>query len=244
MREAPMRLQRKKALTAVAVLTVFAVSAVPLFADEAGRTCGQTSTSSAEFYLTRLSTRSRRARTVAGGIGAALGTVCLAAGAAELNDGDEGGWLCLEDAFAAMAVAMGGAVLAASALYVIIPSSTERAYKRIRRITDPAEKEAACADALARLARKGRTKRMIGGALFGAAGIIYALSSGSFDDQSAYLASAGLTAGISAYFLLVKSRAERANRAYLKQSQVKPIPDLILGFGPRGSFRAGLSLNF
>jgi hypothetical protein len=85
---------------------------------------------------------------------------------------------------------------------------------------------------------------MIGGVLFGAAGIAYALSSGSFDDTSAYLASAGLTAGISAYFFLVKSRAERANRAYLRQKQDKPVPDLILGFGSRGSFRAGLSLDF
>jgi hypothetical protein len=241
-----MRPLQKKALTAVAVLTVFAASAIPLLADddEAGRTKSQASALSAEFYLSRVSTSSRKARTLAGGIGAAFGTVCLAAGAAELNDGDEGDWLCLEDAFAAMAVAMGGAVLAASALYMIIPSSTERAYKRIRRITDPAEREAACADALGRLARKGRTKRMIGGVLFGAAGIAYALSSGSFDDTSAYLASAGLTAGISAYFFLVKSRAERANRAYLRQKQDKPVPDLILGFGSRGSFRAGLSLDF
>jgi len=241
-----MRPKRKKALTTVAVLAVFAVSAIPLFADddEAGRTNSQASTLSAEFYLSRVSTSSRKARTVAGGIGAALGTVCLAAGAAELNDGDEGGWLCLEDAFAAMAVAMGGTVLAVSVLYVTIPSSTERAYKRIRRITDPAEREAACADALARLARRGRTKRMIGGVLFGAAGIAYALSSGSFDDTSAYLASAGLTAGISAYFFLVKSRAERADRAYLRQTRVNPAPDLILGLGPRGGFRAGLSLDF
>ena len=241
-----MRRQQMKALTAVAVLAGFAVSATPLLAgeDEADRTCIQASTSSAEFYLARVSTSSKKARTVAGGIGAALGTVCLAAGAAELNDGDEGGWLCLEDAFAAMAVAMGGTVLAVSVLYVTIPSSTERAYKRIRRITDPAEREAACANALARLARKGRTKRMIGGALLGAAGIVYALSSGSFDDESAYLASAGLTLGISAYFFLVKSRAERANRAFLRQTRVNPVPDLILGFGPRGSFRAGLSLDF
>jgi len=80
---------------------------------------------------------------------------------------------------------------------------------------------------------------MIMGGLACALGVAGVLSS---SDGALYSAvSAG---GLALYSFLVKSPAERTYRAYLEQGGIKPVPDLILGIGPRGGFRAGLSLEF
>jgi hypothetical protein len=46
------------------------------------------------------------------------------------------------------------------------------------------------------------------------------------------------------YLLLVKSPAEKANRACLEKKALKPSPDLVFGLAPRGGFQIGLSLEF
>jgi hypothetical protein len=84
---------------------------------------------------------------------------------------------------------------------------------------------------------------MIGGGLMCAMGVAGVIASGD-DDSSGPLLSAAYAGGLALYAFLVKSPAERSYRAYLERKNVMPVPDLILGLGPRGSFRAGLSLDF
>jgi hypothetical protein len=162
-----------------------------------------------------------------------------------MSEDNEADWLGFGEFFGAMAVITGGITVAGGGLALAIPSPAERAYKKIRPIEDPALREAACADALSDLSRKGRKTRMIMGGLTCALGVAGVLSSsGGEDSPDGAVCSAAFAGGVALYWFLVKSPAERTYRAYLERGGVKPVPDLVLGIGPRGGFRAGLSLDF
>lgn len=248
-----MKLQWKKALSATVAVFAFAAAAVASFAGKEGaaRSAGtigsrggiQDQSGLAEYYLSNFAGKSKKTRTTAGGIGLAVGAVALAGGIVMLGRDDEGDWLGLNEFFGATLAAGGGLACAAGIYSLAAPSPAERSYKRVRDITDPGQREAACAEALSSLAGKGRRARMIGGGLIcaiGAAGVIASADEGS----SGPLLMAACTGGLALYSFLVKSPAERTYRAYLERKGSRPTPDLILGFGPRGSFRAGLSLDF
>ena len=244
-----MKTQRKRVLRAVTALVVFAAVSVPVFAE--GRPPGgprivarqtaqaQGQLSLAEQYLSRLSVKSKRTRTIAGSAGLAAGALFVGGGLAMMSEDNEADWLGFGEFFGAMAVITGGVAVAGGGLALAIPSPAERAYKKIRLIEDPALRETACADALSGLSRKGRKTRMIMGGLTCALGVAGVLSS---SDGALY--SAASAGGVALYWFLVKSPAERTYRAYLERGGVKPVPDLVLGIGPRGGFRAGLSLDF
>ena len=249
-----MRTLRKRTLMAVTILVVFAATSVAVFAEEesaggpgkitslAGQTPGQASL--AEQYLSRLSAKSKKMRTLAGSAGLAVGALCVGGGLAMMSADNEADWLGFGEFFGTMAVVTGGVAIAGGILTLSIPSSAERAYKRIRPIEDPAMRDRACADALSGLSRKGRKTRMIMGGLACALGVAGILSSGGEDSSEEAMYSAACAGGLALYYFLVKSPAERTYRAYLEQGGIKPVPDLVLGIGPRGGFRAGLSLDF
>ena len=248
-----MRSLLTRALAAVMVV-VFCAAFSPTVAAEEGppassaarvRPVGQTpdQTSLAEQYLFRLAEKSRKKRRLAGGLGLGVGALSIAGGLAMLSEDDEDDWLHLAE-LSGYVLITGGAISAlGGAISLAVVSPPERAYNRIRPIQDPAMREQACADALVSLAKKARTWRMIAGGLGCAAAAAGAVLAAK-EDASGYTLMA-VSAGAGAlYSFLVKSPAERAYRAYLEQSPVKTIPDLILGFGPRGGFRVGLTMDF
>ncbi|HPW17588.1 MAG TPA: hypothetical protein PLP83_04315 [Candidatus Aminicenantes bacterium] len=242
-----------RAPTAVAVLIAFA-AAVPSFAEDEGaarsagavapRVAVQEPSALAEHYLSTLARKTKKARTIGGVLATAVGAVGLAGGLDLVNRDDEEDPFCWGEVFGRPLIVVGGLCIAMGVFSLAVTSPAERSYKRVRDISDPGEREAACADALARLAKTGRRSRMIGGGLICAAGVAGAIANGG-DDPSGPLLMAAFSGGLAAlYTFLVKSPEEKSNRAYLERSRVKPVPELILGVGPRGSVRAGLSLDF
>jgi hypothetical protein len=105
----------------------------------------------------------------------------------------------------------------------------------------PNQRERACEDALARLAKKGLKGRMIWGGALAALAVSAGISTGQGDVSIIVPASFGTTA---LYLLLAKSAAEKANRAYLEKRPLRPSPTLVFGLAPRGGFRLGLSMDF
>ena len=208
----------------------------------AGQTPDQTSL--AEQYLFRLAEKSRKRRRLAGGIGLGSGIFVAAAGAAMLSEKDDDDWLGLSKAFGTVCLVSGGAAALGGAVTLAVPSPAEKAYKRILPIQDPAARGQASAEALAGLARTGRRTRMIGGGISCAAGVLGVLLARGEDSSSGPMISAAYAGTMALYFFLVKSPAERTYRAYLEESRLSTVPDLILGFGPRGGFQVGLSMDF
>ena len=191
--------------------------------------------------------KSKRTRIVGGGLYLAAGAALIGVGVAALNDADEedGDILSVFSAIGGvMAVTLGGTVCLGGIFSLAQPHSAERRYERIRGTTDPNLREEACAEALEGLARKGKRQRTIRAVIFGALGLTAAFSSSGSDDSSSNLAAAASGGGLALLSLLVKSRAEKTYRAYLERKGVGLSPDLILGVGPHGVFRTGLSLDF
>ena len=249
-----MRALPTRALAAVMVV-VFCAAFSPKVAAEEGppassdarvrqadRAPGQDSL--AERYLFRLAEKSRKRRRLAGGISLALGAAGVAGGAAALGGEDD--CLGLNHGIGTALVITGGICLVGGTISLAVASPAERTYGKIRAIQDPALREQACAGALADLAKKAKRTRMIEGAIIAAVGIVAAVASNGDDDASSsrYLKSAAYAGGCGLTLFLVKSPAERTYRAYLSESHASTVPDLVLGFGPRGGFRVGLSLDF
>jgi hypothetical protein len=248
-----MKMFPRKVLTAITVLVfcnafssrVSGEEGPPVHSAAHVRQAGQTPEriSLAERYLFRLSEKSRKARRLVGWTGLGVGAVGIVGGLVMLSENEEDDWLGLAELSGAIMVSAGAISALGGAISLAVVSPSERAYKRIRPIQDPAMREQACADALASLAKKARTWRMIAGG-FGCAAAAAGAVLAAKEDASGYTVMA-VSAGAGAlYSFLVKSSAERAYRAYLEQSPVKTIPDLILGFGPRGGFRVGLTMDF
>ncbi|HDT13274.1 MAG TPA: hypothetical protein ENO03_02845 [Candidatus Aminicenantes bacterium] len=229
-----MEYPKKRVTSALLALAIFAAAAGPIFAQEP----------LAERYLTRLSVKSKRARTTGGGLLLAGGGLCIAGGLSMMAEADEDDFLGLGELFGRISVLTGGLYGVGGIYALAVPSAAERACRRTRDLADPGEREAACAEALARLARKGHRSRMIGAGVFCGLGIVGAISASSGDDPSGALPALAYGGGLSLFFFLVKSRAERTYLAYLEERGVRPAPELVLGLGPRGGFRAGLSFDF
>jgi hypothetical protein len=205
----------------------------------------------AEYHLSTLAASSRRARHLGSGLGLAAGAVFLVGGLSILHDAEEEyadeNWNPLPafEAFGgAMMVAMGSAGLAGGIVSLAAPSTAESRYARVRAIADPGLREEASAEALRGLARRGKRSRTVRAALFGGLGLVATLSASGSDDQGSNWAAAGCGAGLAALSLLTTSRAERTYRAYLEKKGLGISPELILSAGPRGGFRAGVSIDF
>lgn len=231
-----MRPKHKKSLMAAAILAVFASALTT-------SSWAQDQPSLAERYLARLAASSRHGRHVTGGVGLAGGAALVAVGAVGLALEDEEDPLYLGRFFGAVALGTGSVSVVAGAFALAVPSGAERAYKKVLPLQDRLEREAACADALARLARGGRSKRMIAGGLAGAAGIALTIAAAT-DEEGGTIGPLLTYGALSAYFFMVKSRAERTYKAYLEQSRMSPRPQLVLGVGPRGGVRVGLTMDF
>lgn len=249
-----MRALRTRALAAVMVV-VFCAAFTPTVAAEerkpvgaevlvrpAGAGTGQDSL--AERYLFRLAEKSRKRRRLAGGISLAMGAVGVVGGASALGEEDD--WLGWYHNMGVAMVITGGICLVGGTISLAVASPPERKYGTIKTIQNPAIREQACAEALADLAKKARRTRMIEGAIFAAVGIVAAVAADSddIDDSSARYFSAACAGGFGLLSFLIKSPAERTYRAYRAESRVSTVPDLVLGFGPRGGFRVGLSMDF
>ena len=234
--------QRKKELTGVMALVVFAAVAASGFAQEKAQEDGQVRIALAEKYLFDYYKKSKSARNTAGGLGLGGGALCMGIGAA-LMDGEDD-WLGFNDFFGGLSVVMGGVMVVGGAASLAFRSPAEKAYDKIHPIEDPLRREKACADALAGFAKSGRRMRMIGGGLTLATGVVMVATAGGDETSTGYLAWAAVFGGAAAYQFLAKSRPEKIYRAYLEESQATPAPRLTLGFGPHGRFLVGLTMDW
>lgn len=258
------RAGRTAAAATVAILAMLAGAAGPARAGDegtlgAGRAAGgssrtpgiQQAAGRAEFHLAALAASSRRSRKLAGGLGLAFGAAGFGGGLAIMHDmkgeSDEDPWNIFAGlgylGGATIAVA-GGLAMAGGIVSLAAASPAERRYASVRGIEDPVSREEASAEALRGLARRGKRARVVGAAILGGLGLVGALSASGSDDHGSNLAAAACGGGLAALSLLVRSRAERAYRAYLEDKGPGLVPDLILSAGPRGGFRAGVSLDF
>lgn len=251
------RERRTAAAAAAAILAMLAGASGQAWAgDEGAAGCARKAeirqtAGLAEYHLATLAASSRRSRKLAGGLGLAVGAAGLGGGLAMMHDmrdeSTEDPW----NIFAGLGY-LGGAVIAVSGglamaggiVSLATPSPAERRYARVRAIEDPASRETASAEALRGLARKGKAARTVQAGIFGALGLLGALSASNSDDQGSNLALAACGGGLAALSLLTKSRAEKAYRAYQREKGPGISPEIILGVGPRGGFRAGVSLDF
>jgi hypothetical protein len=234
--------RQKRALAGVLVLVVIAAVTASAFAQEKALRDGQVRIALAEKYLFDFYKKSKSARNTAGIVGIGGGALAMGMGAALMSKEDD--WLGFNDYFGAMSVIMGGVLVVAGGVAVAFPSPAEKAYGKIQSIEDPVQREKACADALAGLAKSGRRARMIGGGLVLAGGAVILATANGDASSGTYLVSAAFFAGAAAYQFLVKSRPEKIYRSYLEESQVKPSPRLAFGLGPRGTFLVGLTMGW
>ncbi len=252
-----MNTQRKRVVVAVTVLAAFAMAAVPASAGEEAAVKATAPAcrvelqdrspegpALAEYHLSALATSSRRSRHLTGGFALAVGAAGIWGGLAILHEvrEEEPVWdyfFGLGTLGGIMMITAGGATLAGGILSLAVVSPAESRYAGILGIADPGLREAACADALMGLARRGKRSRTVRAVLYGALGLAAAASAGSDG-----LITAGCGGGLALLSALVKSRAEKAYRSYLEGKGGGLGPELILGVGPRGGFRAGLSLDF
>jgi len=192
----------------------------------------------AEQYLFRLAKKSKGRRMVRGGVYAVAGAALLANAISMLGQEDD--WIIQYGGF--LAVVTSGIPLAGSLFSFGFQGRAERTCKQIQAIADRTQRERACEDALSRLAKKGRKGRMVWGGLltFLTASMTASFQGGPPID---FILPASLGAG-ALYLFLVKSPAERTNRAYLEKRALKPSPTLVFGLAPHGGFRLGLSMQY
>ena len=242
-----MKYSAKQVLKAAVSLMIIVGSAVQVFAEERAAIPpgvnlqqgeqDRNQPSVAEQYLFRLAKKSKGQRMVVGGVCFAVGGGLLAYGISML-DKEEDTMTQIGGFFAVMC---GGGGLAAGALSFASQGRAERTHKQIQAIADLTQRERACEDALARLAKKGRKGRMFGGGLLALMAVSAAASMGVEDSHIIVPASLGASA---LYSFLVKSPAEKTNRAYLEKRALKPSPTLVFGLAPHGGFRLGLSMQY
>lgn len=173
------------------------------------------SESLAEGYLKRLAERKKRSRKTWGAVGLIGGGLCLGLGAsaissAEEESGWEGFW---EDLLGVMLIATGTAGVVGGALSLAIPSGAEREYKDVARISDLAQRERACREALSSLASRGKRRRIFAAGISIAGFFVYVLAS---KDAESYTSAATFGA-FAIYELTRKTAAERAYKNYLKE---------------------------
>lgn len=234
--------QQQRALAGVMAMIVFTAITASGFAQEKDQDDGQVRSALAEKYLFDFYKKSKSSRKAVGAIGIGGGVLFMGLGAALMGGEDD--WLGFNDFFGAMSVLVGGVMVVGGGASLAFPSPAEKAYGKIQLIQGAVQREQACADALAGMAKSGRRMRMIGGGLTLAAGAVILATAGGDETSGAYLAGAALFAGTAAYQFLVKSRPEKVYRSYLEESQMKPSPRLAFGLGPRGTFLVGLTLDF
>ena len=243
----PMKYSVKQVLKAAVSILVIVGSAVQIFAEERAAVPPgigfqqdeqeRNQPSLAEQYLFRLAKKSKTGRRVGGGVCLAAGGGLLAYGISMLNKEED----TITQIGGLFVVICGGGSLAAGAFLLARQGPTERTNRQIQAIADPAQRERACEDALARLAKKGRKGRISGGGLLALMAVSAAASMGVEDSHIIVPASLG---AVALYSFLVKSPAEKANRAYLEKRPLRPTPTLVFGLAPRGGFRLGLSMQF
>lgn len=235
---------RKRILAGIMGLIFFAAMTASGFAQEKAQAQDeeQVRIALAEKYLFDYQKKSKSVRNTAGIVGIAGGALFMGIGAALMGGEDD--WLGFNDFFGAMSVVMGGVMVVGGGASLAFPSPAEKAYGRIQLIQDAVQREQACADALAGMAKSGRRMRMIGGGLTLAVGAVILGTAASEGTSGAYLASGALLAGAAVYQFLMKSRPEKIYQAYLDESQVKPSPRLAFGLGPRGTFLVGLTMDW
>ncbi len=178
------------------------------------------SDSLAEGYLERLAERNKRSRKSWGAAGFIGGGVFIGLGASALSSAGEGGefmegfW---EGLAGVMLIATGAVGVVGGALSLAIPSGAERELKDVLRISDPAQRERACREALSFLAFRGRKRRIITACVSIAGLFVYILSS---KDTESYLWAA-MDGAYAVFELTRKTAAERAYQNYLKENELQ-----------------------
>ncbi len=172
------------------------------------------SESLAEGYLKRLAERKKRSRKTWGAAGLIGGGLFIGLGAAAMSSAEEAsGWEGFGAALAGvMFITTGTACVVVGALSFALPSGAEREYKDIERISDLAQRERACREALSLLASRGKRRRIFSGALIAVFSAIILFG----EETDSYL-SAATYGALAVYELTRKTAAERAYQNYLKE---------------------------
>jgi hypothetical protein len=188
--------------------------------------------------LAESSKKSRKTRSAVGFIG---GGICLGIGAAVISSADEkDGW------WEGFGAALGGALLMAAgtvgvvygAVSLAIPSPAERKLKKAIRISDPAQRERASHEALSSLATSAKIWRIVTSAYIA----VSAVSSLVESKESSYFPATA--AGLAAYLLLTKTRAERTYQNYLKEKEYGKELALRIGIMPYSGVKIDLAFSF
>ena len=121
---------------------------------------------------------------------------------------------------------------------LLIANGPERRYEVVKSLSDSVERERASRDALASLARSGKTKRYVSG------GILSALAAYTLA-RSSEAQSVLIPGALAAFQFLRKSREERAYRRFLADEDM-PRERIDVGFGPgpHGGLRVVLTASF
>jgi len=176
------------------------------------------SESLAEGYLKRLAERKKRSRKAWGATGLIGGGLFIGLGAAAMASAEEeSGWEGFGAALAgAMFITTGAACAVVGALSFALPSGAEREYKDIERISDHAQRERACREALSLLASRGKKRRIFSGASIAVFSAIILFG----EETDGYL-SAATYGACAVYEFTRKTAAERAYQNYLKESELQ-----------------------
>jgi len=175
------------------------------------------SESLAEGYLKRLAERKKRSRKTWGAAGLIGGGVFIGLGVSAISSAEEeSGWEGFGAALAGvMFIATGTAGVIGGALSLAIPSGAEREYKDVQRISDLAQRERACHEALSLLSSRGKRRRIFAAGISIAGFFVYIIAS---KDAENYV-SAATYGAFAVYELTRKTAAERAYQNYLKESE-------------------------
>jgi hypothetical protein len=189
---------------------------------------------SAESCVSTLAHDERKSRKIGGGVLTGMGCVFILIGAQSKDDDSASG------AFIA------GAILAGIGLYTLaVPGYVESEYNRIRRIEDPLEREEVAYTVLTHVAHKAKVERIsaaISNAVYCLYNLTYRPSLSNTNDSENYYYMALLSGGLSLYYFMVESPAERMLREY--QEGQKRSGSFAIIPRPDGSIAAVYTLTF
>lgn len=201
----------------------------------------KTSESLAESYLRRLAERNRKSRKIGGIVGLTLGGASLGLGVWMMSLAEESyeeGSIWAK-AFGVMFIASGAVGVGGSIYALAIPSRAERELEDVLNISDPGQRERASHEALSSLAAKGKKMRIITAAAVVASAVALIVI-----EKDAYPGAVYNGLLFAAPILLIKTRAERTYKNYLREKEYRKELALRVGTGPYGGVKIGFVYSY
>ena len=198
-------------------------------------------------YLKRFAERNKKSRKTGGTIALVAGPILFGIGYALLSLED----VSFGKSLAGLhLVSAGAGAVVGGTLVSIIPSSAERKFNNVLKISDTFQRERASHEALSLLAARGRRNRILGG-IFNAAGSVFFLvllpnESLEYPLRTYFYAYAAGGAALAVISFVVKSPGERTFEDYLKERKREQRKELEfrLGIMPHGGVKIGFVYSF